>query len=82
MNKKKIVRMTLMMVLVACFLFAYPTVAHAATTTGGEVSNGISVFLNGILECLLMICEGIIGIFTALLGLLIDFVEWIIGLFK
>ncbi len=82
MNNKKKLRLTLMVLLVACFLFAYPTVAHAATTTGGEVSNGISVFLNGILKCLLMICEGIIGIFTALIGLIVDFVEWIIGLFK
>lgn len=81
MNNKKMIRLTLMVLLVACFLFAYPTVANAAATTGSEVSSGISAFLNGILECLLMICEGIVGIFTALIGLVVDFFNWIVGLF-
>ena len=81
MNKKKIIRMSLVALLVACFLFAYPPVAYAASTTGSEVSSGISAFFNGILECLRMICEGIIGICSALIGLIVDFVNWIIGLF-
>lgn len=82
MNQKKIVRMTLMMLLVACFLFAYPTVAHAASEAGGGVSSGIGSFLNGILDCLILICEGVIGIFSTLAQLLVDFVNLIIGLFK
>ena len=82
MNNNRIIRLTLMVLLVACFLFAYPTVANAASTTGGEVSAGISEFLNGIINCLTMICEGIVGIFTALIGLVVDLVEWVIGLFR
>ena len=82
MNKKKMIRMTLMMLLVACFLFAYPTVAHAASEAGGEIGSGIGSFLRGILDCLVMICEGVIGIFIALIDLLVYLVNLIIGLFK
>lgn len=82
MNQKKIVRMTLMMLLVACFLFAYPTVAHAASEAGGGVSSGIGSFLNGILDCLVMICEGVIGIFIALIDLVVYLVNLVIGLFS
>ena len=81
MNNKKIIRMTLMVLLVACFLFAYPTVAHAAAVTG-DVGAGISNFFNNILNCLVMICEGIIGLFAALVQLVVDFVNLIIGLFS
>ena len=82
MNNKRIIRLCLMAMLVACFLFAYPTIANAASTSGNEVSSGISNFFNGIVHCLSLICEGIIGIVAALVGLIVDFVNWIIGLFS
>ncbi len=82
MNNKKIVRISIMALLVACFLFAYPAVAHAASVSGGDVGSGISNFFNNILNCLVMICEGIIGLFAALVQLVVDFVNLIIGLFS
>lgn len=82
MNNKKMIRLTLMVMLVACFLFAYPTVAHAASEGGGDVGTSISNFFNGILDCLILICEGVIGIFSTLAQLLVDFVNLIIGLFQ
>ena len=82
MNKKKMIRMTVMVLLVACFLFAYSTVAFAADVSGSEAGTGIGSFLDGVLDCLVMICEGIIGLFVALIDLVVYLVESIIGLFS
>ena len=82
MNNKKMIRISLMVLLVACFLFAYPTVAHAASTTGSEVGSWFSTFLDGILKSLTQICEGIIDLFASLIQVAVDFVDWIIGLFS
>lgn len=82
MNKKNIFRVTLMVLLVACFLFAYSTVAFAADVSGSEAGSGIGNFLEGILNCLVMICEGIIGLFVALIDLVVYLVNLILGLFS
>lgn len=80
MKNQKIIRTVLMMLLVACFVLAYPTVTYAASASG-DVGSSISNFFNGILNCLIMICEGIIGLFATLAQLLVDIVELIVGLF-
>ena len=79
MKNRKMIRSVLMLLLVACFLLGYPTVAHAAS---GDVGSSISNFFTGILNCLVMICEGIIGLFATLVQLIVDIVELIIGLFS
>ncbi len=79
MKNQKIIRTLLMMLLVACLLFGYPTVANAASASG--VGSSISNFFSGILDCLVMICEGIIGLFATLVQLLVDIVMLIVGLF-
>ena len=81
MKNKKIIRTIFMLLLVAGFLFAYPTVAHAASATGGEIENGITGFFGAILHYLTMICNGIIGLFAALAQLIWDFIMLIVGLF-
>ncbi|MBE6943733.1 MAG: hypothetical protein E7453_05670 [Ruminococcaceae bacterium] len=81
MKNKKVIRTVFMMLLVACLLLAYPTVAHAASASG-DVGSSISNFFTGILNCLVMICEGVIGIFATLAQLLVDIVNLIIGLFN
>ncbi|MBQ3000623.1 MAG: hypothetical protein IJD63_02620 [Oscillospiraceae bacterium] len=79
MKNKKIIRTLLVMLLVAGFLLGYPTVAYAAGA--GDVGSSISNFFTGILDCLVMICEGIIGLFATLIQLLVDIVMLIVGLF-
>lgn len=79
MKNQKIIRTVLMMLLVACFMFAYPTVAHAAGAD--SVGSSISNFFSGILHNLEMICQGIINLFATLVQLVVDLVMLIVGLF-
>ena len=80
MKTKRILSAVLMLALAICFVFGAPTVAHAASE-GGNVGNAISNFFTGILDCLVMIVEGIIGLFAILIQLIVDFVMLIVGLF-
>ena len=81
MKNQKIIRTVFMMLLVVCFVLAYPAVAHAASASG-DVGSSISNFFTGILDCLIMICTGIIGLFATLVQLLVDIVMLIVGLFS
>ena len=79
MKNQKIIRTVLMVLLVACFMLAYPTVAHAAGAD--NVGSSISNFFSGILHNLEMICQGIINLFATLVQLVVDLVMLIVGLF-
>jgi hypothetical protein len=79
MKNQKIIRTVFMMLLAACLLFGYPTVAHAAGA--GDVGSSISNFFTGILNNLQIICQGIINLFATLVQLVVDLVMLIVGLF-
>ena len=79
MKNQKIIRTLIVVLLAASFLLGYPTVAHAAGASG--VGDAITNFFNGVLNCLVLICEGIIGLFGMLVQLLVDIVMLIVGLF-
>ena len=79
MKNQKIIRTVFMMLLAACLLLGYPTVAQAAGA--GDVGSSISNFFTGILNNLQMICQGIINLFATLVQLVVDLVMLIVGLF-
>lgn len=79
MNNKKIIRTVCMLLVAACFLLGYPTVARAAGAS--DVGSSISNFFTGILNNLAMICQGIINLFATLVQLIVDIVMLIVGLF-
>ena len=79
MKNPKIIRTVFMMLLAACLLLSYPTVAQAAGA--GDVGSSISNFFTGILNNLQMICQGIINLFATLVQLVVDLVMLVVGLF-
>ncbi len=82
MKMKRLVPVVLTMLLVAGFLFAYPTVAQAASSSGGSFGDAFSNFFNGILGCLTSILQGIIDLFAILINFVEDLIMMIVGLFS
>ncbi len=83
MKMKRLAPVVLTMLLVACFLFAFPTVANAASASGSpDVGGAISNFFGGILKALEMILQGLIDLVAIIVQFFVDLVMMIVGLFS
>ena len=82
MKNKRILSTVLMLALVICFVFGAPTVAHAASASGGSgFADAFSAFFGGIVDALVMVIDGIIELFAILIGFIETLIGMIVGLF-
>ena len=82
MNTKRSIPLVLTMLFLVCFMFAFPTVANAASATGApDVGGAISNFFGGILNALEMILQGLIDLVAIIVQFFVDLVMLIVGLF-